>query len=168
MSDHYWYLWCVRKRVWMEKRRKKVLYLTITLQQVYQLPSSKVPLYVELLAGTTLFRAPIAEDLQHSPEHILMLCPGTQSAACYKKQWQKPSPPSLMLILYLHSHFSYIWAKAREHPCHNSIRSSLYLVHLHTVTNPFTIPTELGTSTRKHGKKWTYIYGRRFKICAHS
>ena len=44
----------MRKRVWMEKRRKKVLYLTITLQQVYQLPSSKVPLYVELLAGKIL------------------------------------------------------------------------------------------------------------------
>ena len=29
---------------------------------VYQLPSSKVPLYVELLAGKMLFLAPIAED----------------------------------------------------------------------------------------------------------
>ena len=36
---------------------------TKTLKKVYQLPSSSVPLYVELLAGKMLFRAPIAEDL---------------------------------------------------------------------------------------------------------
>ena len=35
---------------------------------------------MELLAGKMHFRAPIAEDLQHSPEHILMY-PGPQSAA---------------------------------------------------------------------------------------
>ena len=32
----------------------------------HQLPSSKVPLYVELLAGKMLYRAPIAEDLLYS------------------------------------------------------------------------------------------------------
>ena len=39
-------------------------------------------------------RGPIAEDQKHSPEHILMLCPGPQSAARNKKQNKhKPPPP---------------------------------------------------------------------------
>ena len=47
------------KGVWQE-----IQYLTLKLKKkVYQLPSSSVPLYVELLAGKMLFRAPIAEDL---------------------------------------------------------------------------------------------------------
>ena len=42
---------CEEKGVWLE-----IQYLTLTLwaKKVYQLPSSKVPLYVELLAGQVL------------------------------------------------------------------------------------------------------------------
>ena len=59
MSDHYWYLWFARRKGVADLKKKSS---TLTLYQVYQLPSSKVPLYVELLAGKMLFRAPIAED----------------------------------------------------------------------------------------------------------
>ena len=55
---------CEKKGVWLE-----IQYLTLTLKKRkrkkkgYQLPSSRVLLYVELLAGKILFVAPIAEDL---------------------------------------------------------------------------------------------------------
>ena len=40
----------------MAEEKKKRNLIPVTLQQVYQLPSSKVTLYAELLAGKTLFR----------------------------------------------------------------------------------------------------------------
>ena len=52
---------CEKKGVWLE-----IQYLTLILKRkVYQLPSSssRVLLYVELLAGKMLFWASIAEDL---------------------------------------------------------------------------------------------------------
>ena len=49
---------CKKKGVWLE-----IQYLKKEKKKVYQLPSIKVPLYVELLASKMFFRAPIAEDL---------------------------------------------------------------------------------------------------------
>ena len=43
-------------------------------------------LYVKMLAGNDAFLAPIAGDPQHSPRYKLMLYPGQQSAALYKKK----------------------------------------------------------------------------------
>ena len=86
---------------------------------------------VELLAGKMLFQAPVTEDLQ--PRH-------TKCSTLQKTKTQPTQPnanfvSSFSLQLYLGK--SERTPKSQQHPFIS------YLVHVHTVTNPFTISTEL-------------------------